>query len=881
MSGSSLTSIWRARLGTDDKADRGRQRLERANLTAIVSIGFRGAMLLSSFLYVPATIHYLGPERYGLWLAMTSIITLIAFADCGLGFSLMNDVAYSVGRGADDSVQRSVSSTFFVLAAIGGLGCLLFAAAYPFIPWQAAFRTATVAEATEVSRTVAVIVCGFLLTLPFTIVQRVQSAHQEGFKTQAWEIGGVVFSLAGLLIAIHLRAGLPVLAVVFTTGPLLAMVFNWLSYFTISHPAERPVLRLFDSHLARKIAREGGYFLILQLAGIAVFSVDSFIILHYFGQAAFAKYSLVAKLFQVTPALAGVWFAALWPAYAEAIARGDNDWVRRTLRRSTILSAAGCVVVSCGAAILVRPVIHWWTGTEVDPSMKLLAGWVVYWAMVTGTSGIGAYFNASKFIKGQTVLAVANAVCSVSLKIMLCKYWDISGAVWGANLAYAVVVIPTCCVIVPRLLRQQNSSTRPRVWSNPFFSAFVYLLRYALPTMVLAVISPRRRREPQPGPPRILVTSLDGIGDFVMISPFLRELRRNYHESTIVLLVRENARQLAMACPYVDKVLKMEPEPNRKAFSNYLKYLLAMVRHLRELKAFADRDLLGRTDLAIHVQSGLAMQWGNLITYLSGAARRVGYSTNTSPTAVLCNLGHSYLFTDVLPTGGHRHEVQRSLDILRHLGGSIESEAPEIWWTFEERLQADRFLDEHNLSGRPIIAFGIGAFENKRCWPFYGELIGLLAKKMEFTPLLLCGPHEQAVAREIVAAYPLAVAMERMPLTVVAATLSRCELFVGNDSGPMHLAAATGCPVVEISCHAIGSSLGHPNDPERFGPLGVPRLIVRPKRLAEGCEDGCRQILPHCIAGVRPEDVAAEMAQFVESTGLNLMGYEARCVGGR
>jgi hypothetical protein len=54
-----------------------------ANLTAIVSIGFRGTMLLNSFLYVPATIHYLGPERYGLWVAMTSIITLIAFADCG------------------------------------------------------------------------------------------------------------------------------------------------------------------------------------------------------------------------------------------------------------------------------------------------------------------------------------------------------------------------------------------------------------------------------------------------------------------------------------------------------------------------------------------------------------------------------------------------------------------------------------------------------------------------------------------------------------------------------------------------------------------------------------------------------------------------------
>jgi len=383
-------------------------------------------------------------------------VTLLAFADCGLGFSLMNHVAYSVGRGMDDLVRRSISSTFFVLAGIGLVGCLIFAWAYPWIPWASIFRTRTLLESTEASRAVAVIVGGFLLTLPFTTVQRVQSAYQEGFKTQVWEIAGVAVSLAGLLFAIRLHASLPVLAVVFTSGPLLAMVVNWTVHFVLVRPEHLPVFRLVDAGLARRIGREGGYFLILQVAGIAVFSTDSFIVLHFYGPAAFGKYILVAKIFQVMPALVGVWLGALWPAYSDAIARGDHAWVRRTLMPSTVLASGACAVASCSVAILARPVIHIWTGTEVDPSARLLAGWVVYWVLVTGTNSIATYLNGSGFIKGQAILCTLHAGLSVLLKVILCKYWDISGAVWGTNLAYLLVILPAYVVIVPRLTRRQN-----------------------------------------------------------------------------------------------------------------------------------------------------------------------------------------------------------------------------------------------------------------------------------------------------------------------------------------------------------------------------------------------------------------------------------------
>jgi len=442
------------------EVERGQSRVWRINLTAAASIGFRGALWLSGFIYVPLTINYLGPERYGLWVAMTSVMTLLAFADCGVGYGLMNHIAYAIGRGDKDDIRKSVSSSFFVLLAAALLGCLLMVAVYPLIPWQSLFRTKTSLEAREASKAVAVMALSFLFTLPFTTVQRVQAAYQEGFETQLWEIGGVVLSLFGLLAAIRLHADLPTLAVVFTLGPLLGLVLNWIVYFLIRRPAEVPSFRLVEFQLVRRLVHEGGYFFIIQITGILFFSIDSFIVLHYFGQAALGSYSLVAKLFQILPGLAGVWFSPLWPAYAESIARGDHAWVRRTLLQSTALATAGCALGACMLVVLARPMIHMWTGADVDPSLWLLAGFALNSILVVSTSAIATYLNGRNFIKGQVNIVTAATLLSIVAKIGLCKYWSVSGAIWGTDLAYILVIIPSYCFIVPRLIREHGEMRR-------------------------------------------------------------------------------------------------------------------------------------------------------------------------------------------------------------------------------------------------------------------------------------------------------------------------------------------------------------------------------------------------------------------------------------
>jgi len=413
-------------------------------------------------------------------------------------------------------------------------------------------------------------------------------------------------------------------------------------------------------------------------------------------------------------------------------------------------------------------------------------------------------------------------------------------------------------------------------WRRLFYGV-INLLRWALPTLMMAaVVRPRARVRHATDQLRILVTRLDFIGDFLVFAPFLRELRRNYPHALITVLVRPSVVPLAIPCPYVDEVLAVAPSPSRSSSSSYLGYLWAVLGHVKEVTAFTRNNLAGRFDIAIQTCWWADCNFETLITFLSGAPRRVGYSEQTCPERSWSNFAHDYLLTDVLPPGPLQHEVNRNFDVIRYLGGSITSTEPEMWLLEEDQLQADHFLREHRLTGDcTLVAFGVGASGGRRLWPFYDQLIQLLGRDLNFIPLLLAGPGEEKRAAEIAARSDRAIVIQKMPLRAVAAIVSRCALFIGNDSGPMHVASAVRIPVVEISCHPLDGDPEHVNSPVRIGPLAPHSIVVQPKRLIGNCQGGCMEDMPHCIATISPEEVASEAVRLMHRDAISIGAAEA------
>ena len=353
---------------------------------------------------------------------------------------------------------------------------------------------------------------------------------------------------------------------------------------------------------------------------------------------------------------------------------------------------------------------------------------------------------------------------------------------------------------------------------------------------------------------RVLVVRLDEIGDAVMNVPFLRAMRRLFPDAHITAIMRPAAASLLASCPYVDTLVAL-PGPAYGASRVPGRYL----RALQLARAHFPRE---RYDLAVVPRWEVDKYFATSVAYWSGARWRVGYSEHVSLEKEIKNRGWDRLLTHALPGGHGTHEVRRALAIAEYLGAQTDDDALELWTTPEDEAAADRLLADAGVAaGAPLVALAPGAGLPRRQWPAsrFADVGRRLHARDGLGTMVLGGPEDRQLGESIAAQVgPGAVSVAgRAGLRETAALLRRCRLFVGNDSGPMHLAAAVGTPVVAVSCHPLGGDPEHHNAPERFGPWGVSSIVVRPDAARSPCSSGCDRDEPHCILGVSLEAVTS------------------------
>jgi O-antigen/teichoic acid export membrane protein len=144
----------------------------------------------------------------------------------------------------------------------------------------------------------------------------------------------------------------------------------------------------------------------------------------------------------------------LWPAYGEAIARGDRDWVRQTLLRSLL----GAVIVA-GALSLILVIfgvrlIELWVGPTVDVPFILLLGLGLWKVMEAGDNAVAMLLNGANVVRFQLILSALMAVLAIVLKVLLVAQIGISGVVWATIFAH-LATVPAIIWFVRKWLRER------------------------------------------------------------------------------------------------------------------------------------------------------------------------------------------------------------------------------------------------------------------------------------------------------------------------------------------------------------------------------------------------------------------------------------------
>jgi heptosyltransferase I len=305
---------------------------------------------------------------------------------------------------------------------------------------------------------------------------------------------------------------------------------------------------------------------------------------------------------------------------------------------------------------------------------------------------------------------------------------------------------------------------------------------------------------------RLVLLRLDRIGDFILGIPAYRAIRKHLPKAHITIVVSSEVGNLAEACPYFDEVMLFDAgwlKPGTPPLARW-ESAFRLTRALRAWKADEVVDFRDQSRL------------DPVVTGLSGAKIRVGFARGP---------GKLFLTRSVPPPPPGMHQVERNLLLLEPLGVPRDGLHLEMWAHERDRKTAQSHLPrQESLPGTPRIAVHVGAATPSKRWneDAFASLLHELYTAMRADLLILGAQGDAAFAHEILddVKCPVINLVGKLTLRETAAILPSCQVFVGCDTGPSHLAAACGVPVVSLFSAA--------NEPAVWRPWGEKvRVLTR------------------------------------------------------
>lgn len=359
---------------------------------------------------------------------------------------------------------------------------------------------------------------------------------------------------------------------------------------------------------------------------------------------------------------------------------------------------------------------------------------------------------------------------------------------------------------------------------------------------------------------KILIARLDALGDMVLTTPFIREIRRTYPHAHISLVVRKDVQELFELCPYVNEIYGYD-----SGFKN------TFVKSFFRMKKFISEHSLEGYDLAV------VPRWDSdhgyfagLLAFLSHATNRIGYSETVNDNKKKSDKGYDRFYTGTIASRRPvEHEVERGLDIVNYLGGHVENRNLELWCSEEDRKKALLLLDYENRTYKKRIVLFMTAGSGRREWDktHFMEVVENILRSEECLFVLMgSGKEAEAKALDMKKLFPGDEVLNltgKTTLRETYAVLTLCDVYLGGDTGPMHMAVAAGLNGVVLSCHPTTGSLNHDNSPARFGPWNHEQMTVLRPKPKPGCEDGCNHNEAHCINNISVSDVFEKLKQYL------------------
>jgi O-antigen/teichoic acid export membrane protein len=384
------------------------------------------ASIVAQLLIIRLSIDYVGPNKFGVWMAVNSFIAFLVISDFGLGGALLRISARTKQlHGGYDVFATAVLSIRF-LAVIGFFVLLSIYFLTNHQAIQANIGIDQHVSADLVITTVRVLVALFVVNMIAQISVPLRLGMQKGHLNGLFQTCGHLGNLGLVLIAIQLEAPLPALAAAAIGGTIIANLINLLALLSQTkglqtHKSEAPKIG--------QILRPSLPYFCLSVIGALSYNIDNLVIANYLPIEQVAQNAVAQRVFNAPINFISLFYLGLWAAYADAELSNEYKWIKKTYFKAIAFAVPFSLLLALilyASFDVVQAIL---TNGKIDFDVYLLISYACLLPVVTWSGATASLMNGLHLLKQQMAVSLFAMIINIALSVYLVNVVGVSGPV--------------------------------------------------------------------------------------------------------------------------------------------------------------------------------------------------------------------------------------------------------------------------------------------------------------------------------------------------------------------------------------------------------------------------------------------------------------------
>ena len=396
-----------------------------------------------TLLSVSLTIDYLGTERFGVWMTIASISSMLTFLDMGVGNGLVSQVAKSRASSDSDQLAKTATRGLLILCLIGLVVGSVLVILNHFYPVANFLNIDSDVARKDARQLVSLLIILFSLNIPLNGIFKIMLGLQRGWIVHTIRSLAAIVSML-LIYLLAEREAPPVQLLMATYGVMVLCPIVLVPYFLANDLLTRQANTDWAHATAeyRALINVGGLFLALQIGIMVGWGSDALIISALDSAAAVAQFAIIQRLYQFVSIPMNILNNPLWGAYADAHVQGDKVFIRKTLN---ILSTrhTNPKYHAVDYPVSTDRAGYWISGLNdhVDVSENLVLAFAIWKVLQSVGHSFSMALNGMHIVKIQVYSVVLLCAIALPMKLVLTPQYGAEGAVWSTVVAYSLSTV--------------------------------------------------------------------------------------------------------------------------------------------------------------------------------------------------------------------------------------------------------------------------------------------------------------------------------------------------------------------------------------------------------------------------------------------------------